>query len=203
MTTFYLIRHGSNDFFSHTLVGRTPGIHLNEAGKREAAGLATSLAGEQIQKILTSPLERCRETAAPLAAKVQLPEEISNALLEADFGDWTGKKFKELDAREDWRRWNTFRSGNRAPNGESMLEIQQRMVGLILELHRDFRDRRIALFSHGDPLRAAVVYFLGAPLEYIRRIELSPASVTILQLGDWDAQFQCLNMRFGHSPLIP
>ena len=203
MTTFYLIRHGSNDFFSHTLVGRTPGIRLNDAGKREAAELATGLANENIQKILTSPLERCRETAAPLAAKLQLQEEISQSLLEANFGNWTGRKFKELDAREDWQRWNTFRSGHRAPNGESMLEIQQRMIGLIMELHRDFREQRIALFSHGDPLRAAVVYFLGAPLEYIRRIELSPASVTILQLGDWDAQFQCINMRLGHSPLLP
>jgi len=203
MTTFYLVRHGSNDFFSHTLVGRTPGIHLNDTGKREANALASGLAGESIQKILTSPMERCRETAAPLATKLQLPAEISNALIEVDFGDWTGKKFADLDASsEEWRRWNSFRSGNRVPNGESMLEVQQRMIGLLLELHRAFRGQRIALFSHGDPLRAATVYFLGAPLEYIRRIELSPASVTILQFGDWDAQFLCINTRFEQSPLL-
>ncbi len=203
MTTFYLIRHGSNDLFSHTLVGRTPGVHLNEAGRREAADLANGLASEKIQKILTSPMERCRETAEPLAAKFQLSVEISDALIEVDFGDWTGKKFKDLDASEDWRRWNTFRSGNRVPNGESMLEIQERMVGLILKLHRDFRDQRIALFSHGDPLRSAMIYFLGAPAEFVRRLDISPASVTILQLSDWDAQFRCINVRFGQSTLLP
>jgi len=202
MTTFYLIRHGSNDFFNHTLVGRTPGVHLNDAGNREADELARALAGENIQKILTSPMERCRETAAPLSEKIKIPVEISNALIEVDFGDWTGKKFKDLDASEDWRRWNTFRSGNRVPKGEGMLQIQQRMVGLVLDLHRDFRGQRIALFSHGEPLRAALIYFLGAPLECIRRIDISPASVTILQLSDWEAQFRCLNRRFGQSSLL-
>jgi len=201
MTTFYLIRHGSNDFFSHTLVGRTPGIHLNEAGKREADELANALAGENIQKILTSPLERCRETAAPLAAKLQIPAEVSDALLEVNFGDWTGQKFKELDALENWRQWNTFRSGHRIPNGESMPEVQQRITSLMIDLHRNFPDHRIALFSHGDPLRVAMIYFLGAPLECIRKIEVSPASVTVLQLTDWDAQFRCLNQRFGQSSL--
>lgn len=203
MTTFYLIRHGSNDFFSHTLVGRTPGVHLNEIGTREANELASALTGENIQKILTSPMERCRETAAPLAEKLHVPAEVSHALLEVDFGDWTGKKFADLEAGEDWRKWNTFRSGHRVPNGESMLQIQQRMVGLIMELHRDFRGQRIALFSHGEPLRAAMIYFLGAPLECIRRIDISPASVTILQLSDWEAQFRCLNRRFGQSSLLP
>jgi probable phosphoglycerate mutase len=203
MTTFYLIRHGSNDFFSHTLVGRTPGIHLNAAGKREAEALSSALAGENIQKILTSPMERCRETAAPLADKLQIPVEISDALIEVDFGDWTGKNFKDLDASEDWRQWNTFRSGHRAPNGESMLEIQERFVGLMMALHRDFRGQRIALFSHGEPLRAAMIYFLGAPVECIRRLDISPASVTVLQLTDWDAQFRCINMRFGQPSLLP
>lgn len=203
MTTFYLVRHGSNDFFSHTLVGRTPGVRLNELGRREAKELANRLAGENIQKILTSPLERCRETAAPLAEKLHLPAEISNALLEVNFGDWTGKTFKELEASEDWRRWNTFRSGHRVPNGESMLEVQERIVGLILDLHRNSPDQCIALFSHGEPLRASIIYFLGAPLECIRRIDIGPASVTILQLSDWEALFRCLNMRFGQSQLLP
>jgi probable phosphoglycerate mutase len=202
MTTFYLIRHGSNDFFTHTLVGRTAGIHLNEIGRREAEDLAKGLAQERIQKIFASPMERCRETATPLGVMFQLPVEISEALIEVNFGDWTGKKFKDLDTSGDWQRWNTFRSGHRVPNGENMLEIQERMVGLIMQLHRDFRDERIALFSHGEPLRAVMMYFLGTPVECIRRLDISPASVTILQLGDWEAQFKCINVRFGQSQLL-
>jgi broad specificity phosphatase PhoE len=202
MTTFYLIRHGSNDFFSHTLVGRTPGIHLNVVGQREADELAEQLARENIGRILSSPMERCRETAAPLGARLNVPVEISEGLLEVDFGNWTGKTFKELESDEHWRRWNTFRSGNSVPNGESMLDVQKRVVGLILDSHRKFRDERIALFSHGEPLRAAMIYFLGAPLEFIRRIDISPASVTILQLSDWEAQFRCLNVRFKQPQLL-
>jgi len=127
--------------------------------------------------------------------------EISDALIEVDFGEWIGKTFKELEAREDWRCWNTFRSGHRVPEGETMLDVQRRMVGLIMNLHRDFRGQHIALFSHGEPLRATIIYFLGAPLECIRRIDIGPASVTILQLNDWEAQFRCLNLRFGQPSL--
>jgi broad specificity phosphatase PhoE len=197
MTTFYLVRHGSNDFFSHTLVGRRPGVHLNEAGRREADDLATALAPEKIQQIFTSPLERCRETAAPMARKFGLEARVSEALIEVEFGEWTGRTFVELDALESWKQWNAFRSGGRAPGGETMLEVQSRMVGLIATLRREFSGQRIALVSHGDPLRAVLLYFLGTPLEFIRRIELSPASVTVLTVTDWDAQIQCLNRRFN------
>lgn len=195
MTTFYLIRHGSNDFFQHTLVGRKPGIHLNDAGRREAVALADALAGERIDAILTSPLERCRETAEPLAKKLGLTVEIAEALNEVAFGEWTGRTFAELDALTAWKQWNAFRSGGRVPGGETMLEVQSRMIALVQKLRAERPDQRVALFSHGDPLRTVLLYFLGTPLEFIRRIELSPASVSVLCVGDWDAQFRCINAR--------
>lgn len=197
MTTFYLIRHGSNDYFAHTLVGRTPGIHLNEAGRREALQLAERLAGEKIQKILSSPMERCRETAEPLAKKLGLKVELSEPLIEVNFGDWTGKKFADLEADERWRQWNSFRAGRRVPNGEAMIEVQARMVALITSLGREFPEGRIALFSHGEPLRGAMIYFLGAPADCIRRIDIGPASVSVLQLSEWEAVFRCLNARLA------
>jgi probable phosphoglycerate mutase len=203
MTTFYLIRHGSNDFFSHTIVGRSPGVHLNEIGRREATELAEHLAGENIQRVFSSPLERCRETAEPLAKRLRLKVELSEPLIEVNFGDWTGKTFKELDADERWRQWNSFRSGARVPNGETMLEVQARAAGLVTMLHRQLRGQRIALVSHGDPLRATMIYFLGAPLECIRRIEIGPASVTVLEINDWDAQFRCVNRQFRPGPIVP
>ncbi|HET7624645.1 MAG TPA: histidine phosphatase family protein [Verrucomicrobiae bacterium] len=195
MTTFYLIRHASNDFFPHTLVGRNPGIHLNGTGQREAEQLAERLAGEGIEKIFSSPMERCRETAEPLAAKCNLNVEISGALNEVDFGDWAGRAFAELDQLEKWKQWNTFRSGARATNGETMFEVQNRVVGFLEKLSRERAGQRIALVSHGDPIRAVILYFLGTPLEFIRRIEISPASVSILSIGDWEAQIRCLNAR--------
>lgn len=193
MTTFFLIRHGSNDYFTHTLVGRKPGVHLNDAGRSEADRLAARLSNEGIQTIFSSPLERCRETAEPLASKIGVKVQTAGELLEVDFGDWTGKTFAELDTLEQWKQWNYFRSGGRAGNGETMIEVQSRIVGLIQRLHREHPNGRIALFSHGDPLRAALIYFLGTSLEFIRRIELSPASTSILELTDWDVKVRCMN----------
>lgn len=199
MTTFYLVRHGSNDFYSHTLVGRRPGVSLNAAGRWEAEDLAEALAPEKIQHLLTSPLERCRETAAPMAKKFGLEARVSEALNEVDFGDWTNRTFAELDLMESWKQWNTFRSGGRAPGGETMLEVQSRMVGLMTGLRREFSGQRIALVSHGDPLGAVLLFYLGTPLEFIRRIELSPASVTVLVMNDWGVQIRCVNRRFTAS----
>jgi broad specificity phosphatase PhoE len=197
MTTFYLVRHGSNDFYSHTLVGRRPGVLLNAAGRREAEDLAEALAPEKIQHILTSPMERCRETAAPMAKRFGLEARVSEALNEVDFGDWTNRTFAELNLLESWKQWNVFRSGGRAPGGETMLEVQSRMIGLMAELRRQFAGQRIALVGHGDPLGAALLFYLGTPLEFIRRIELSPASVTVLTMTDWEVQVRCVNRRFN------
>lgn len=197
MTSFYLIRHGSNDFYSHTLVGRKPGIHLNETGLRESKRLAEYLAGHEIEKIFSSPLERCRETAEPIAQRLGQKIEFSDTLLEVDFGEWTGKTFEELDRDERWKQWNAFRSGERAPNGESMLEVQTRMTNFILNARSMLPRGVIAMVGHADPLRAVVGHFLGAPLDFIRRIEMSPASVTILDITEWNAQIRCLNLLPG------
>lgn len=203
MTTFYLIRHGSNDFAGKTLVGRTAGIHLNDTGRAEAERLANELAREPIQHLFSSPMERCRETAAPIAKRLNLDVQILDGLVEVEFGDWTGQEIAEMNSDELWQKWNTFRSGGRIPNGESIWEVQTRMVAVIEKLRRQFPDQTLALFSHGDPLRAAITYYLGMPIDFIHRLELSPASVSVLMIDDWTAKVQALNVRFGESRLQP
>lgn len=203
MTTFYLIRHGSNDFAGKTLVGRTAGIHLNDTGRAEAERLANELAREPIQHLFSSPMERCRETAAPIAKRLNLDVQILDGLVEVEFGDWTGQEIAEMNSDELWQKWNTFRSGGRIPNGESIWEVQTRMVSVIEKLRRQFPDQTLALFSHGDPLRAAITYYLGMPIDFIHRLELSPASVSVLMIDDWTAKVQALNVRFGESRLQP
>jgi broad specificity phosphatase PhoE len=201
MPVFYLIRHGTNDLLPHTLAGRMPGVHLNEAGRRQAEQLAAGLQAEGIQRIYSSPLERCRETAEPLADKLGLRIEFSDALLEVDFGQWTGQRIAELEPREDWRQWNLFRSGSRAPAGETMLDVQARMVAFVNRLRDEFPEQRIAVVGHADPLRTLVLHYLGVPSEFIRRIDMSPASATVLAVDRWDAQLRCLNLRFGAERL--
>lgn len=195
MTTFYLIRHAANDFVSKALVGRRPGVHLNEAGRVEARELAERLKSKPIQQIFTSPMERCRETAAPLATLLKLDVEVLEAINEIEFGDWTGRELGGLQDSDLWKQWTTFRTGVRIPNGESILEIQSRVVTAIDRLRREFVGQHIALVSHGDPLRAAICFYLGMPLDFIPRIEVTPASVSILEVDDWGAKITALNVK--------
>ncbi len=194
MSTFLLIRHGENDLVGHAIAGRGPGIHLNETGRDQANRLADHLANSSIQQILSSPLERTRETAEPLAQRLGLPIQLSDRLLEVDFGDWTGKQIAELDRVGDWKQWNTWRSIGRIPNGESMFEVQARVVDEIEGLRRRFPDQKLALFSHGDPIRAAITYYLGMPLDMLLRLEISSASVTTFVVDDWTVRFHGINV---------
>lgn len=193
MTTFFLIRHGMNDRVGKSIAGRMPGVHLNVEGLGQAERLAERLAHERIQLIFSSPLERTVETARPLAEKLGLEIQISDALTEIDFGDWTGKTLEELALLPNWKQWNAFRSGTRIPNGELIAEVQLRMVSEIEKIRDEFPEGFVAIFSHCDPLKAALFYFLGLAPELFQRIEISPASVSVLTIDDFGAQVVRLN----------
>lgn len=193
MATFYLNRHGHNDWLGKGLAGRLPGVSLNAKGKSEAERLGTWLARRGIQRIVSSPLERARETADPLARLTGLPVEISEAILEVDFGDWNGALLSELNKDERWRHFNTFRSGTRIPNGEIVAEVQHRMVRALDGWARETPNGVFALFSHGDPIRAALTYYLGMPLDMLTRLEVSPGSANILRLEPWGPEVLAIN----------
>ncbi len=194
MSLFYLIRHGENDLVGHGIAGRSPGIHLNATGRAQAENLAQHLSRFPVHQLFSSPMERARETAEPLARALRQPVQICEALNEIDFGDWTGKTFAELEQQPAWRQWNTLRSLSRIPNGESLLEVQARVAGEIERLRRRFPDQNLALFSHGDPLRSAIAFYLGLSLDMALRLEISPASITVLSVGDWGVKIQALNL---------
>jgi probable phosphoglycerate mutase len=134
----YLVRHAENDLAGHTLAGRTPGTHLNARGREQATRLAEKLSTQSITRLFSSPMERARETAEPLALRLRLKIVIREAFNELNFGDWTGRKFAELESEEKWRHWNSYRLGIRAPNGEMMIEVQTRFVTEIERLRQEF-----------------------------------------------------------------
>jgi broad specificity phosphatase PhoE len=194
MTTFLIIRHGENDCLQRgILAGRTPGTHLNSAGRHQAEQLADWLQRRTVHRLFSSPIDRARETAEPAAAKLHLPLQILTGIQEVDFGDWTGKSFEELGKIEGWKKWNTFRSAGQVPNGESMLDVQTRVVAEIERLRRLYPEQTLALFSHGDPIRALITYYLGMPLDLLLRLEISSASVTEFEIDDWHVRFQRIN----------
>jgi len=194
-TLFFLIRHGSHDHLGRVLTGRMPGVSLNGKGVQEATRLAERLSRVGVTALYSSPMDRAVETARPLAETLRLPLRVDEAIQEIDFGEWMGRRFEELAPLPEWHRWNAYRSGSRAPGGESMLEVQARMVREMERLCGEHPGGRVALVGHSDPLKAAVAYFLGMPLDFLQRIEIEPGSVTTLELGEYAPRLVGLNVK--------
>jgi broad specificity phosphatase PhoE len=194
VTTFYLIRHAERLGDQAMLVGRSGGLHLSSPGKIQAERLANHLAREPISHVLSSPVERARETAAPLARRLGVTVDIAPALTEINSGAWTGRTFPELDATDaQWRRFNQLRSLTRIPSGETMVEVQARFVSEMLRLQEEFPHAGIALVSHSDPIKIALACFLGAPLDFYDRLEIGLGSVSVVTLGPGGAKVMRLN----------
>jgi probable phosphoglycerate mutase len=193
MTKFLLIRHAANDFLDRTLAGRLPNVCLNATGRQQAERLPDRLAGESIQQIYSSPLERAQETAQPLARRLGLEVRTAPELMELDFGDWTGRAIAEMVALPEWRQYNAFRSGCRIPNGELMIEVQARVVVFMQKLCAQHPGQAIALVSHGDVIKAALMHYLGIPIDFLARFEVGPASVSALTIWDHGPQVHYIN----------
>lgn len=187
MTVLLLIRHALCDPVGRSIAGRKPGIHLNPAGRSQAAALANRLAVLPISAIYSSPMERARETAEPVARRLGLKVQTEPGLDEIDFGEWTGRTLAELDVIPAWRAFNEERSTTRIPGGELIGEVLERALeacGRISRTHRN-PGAVVALVSHGDVLRALIAHFAGISLDLMRRIELSPASLSVVSLGPY------------------
>ncbi len=193
MTEFLLIRHALTDATGKYLSGRMQGLSLNETGRKQSEKLAEKLAGEPIAAICCSPLERAVQTAAPLSEQIHLPLIFSDDFLEIDFGKWTNASVDSLLEDPHFVRFNSFRSNTRPPGGELMAEVQLRFVRGLEKLGDVYRDQTVAVFSHADPIRAAIAWYAGISLDLISRIEISPASVSIVRVYADTAQILLIN----------
>jgi probable phosphoglycerate mutase len=193
VTTFALIRHARHGLLGHAIVGRAPGVRLSPEGVREAEALAERLEGSSIRAVYSSPLERARATGAPIAARLRLEVQIADALNEIDFGAWTNRTLADLHDREHWRWFNRFRSSTRIPDGEAMVEVQARMLDLIERLRLAHPGQTVALISHGDVIKATLAHYLGAPLDLFSRIELSPASISVVRIERYGPEVLLIN----------
>jgi probable phosphomutase (TIGR03848 family) len=195
MTTFLLIRHAHCDPVGVSIAGRAPGIHLSERGRAEARALGSRLSALHITAVYSSPLERALETAAPIAQEQQVEVGSAPGLLEIDFGNWTGKTLTELNPIPEWKAFNTYRSGTRIPGGENMADVLARALAelsRIQETHHGVKSL-VAVVTHGDVLRMLVAHFLGIPWDLLHRLELSPASVTVVALEPHGPQVLLMN----------
>jgi len=198
MPLILLIRHGENDFVkSSKMAGRIAGIHLNEKGRKQAEALGEALKDFPITAIYSSPLERAMETAQPIA-KVRNLEIIQEPeLLEADLGTWEGRSWKVLRLTKAWKVVQNAPSRFRFPEGESFAEAQLRYANAlerIAKKHNKPKDIVAAVF-HADPIKLAVSYFLGLPLDQFQRLSCNTGSVTMLHLSESGANLVTLNQR--------
>ncbi len=195
MTIFHLLRHGEHAMQGKICAGRMAGIGLSARGRGEAEAAAGRLAGCGIGSIYASPLDRTRETAGILAARFGLEVALRDELAELDFGEWTGLPFDAIRADPRWLPWREHRSLAQIPGGETMRQVQRRIVELMLELRERHPDDAVLLVSHGDVIRAALAFALGMPLDLFTRIEVATGSVSTVRIDHQGIRVVALNLR--------
>jgi broad specificity phosphatase PhoE len=193
-TIFHLIRHAAHDRVGTVLVGRLNGVHLSLAGRAQAKELAHHFAREDISGVISSPRERAQETAEPIAQQLGLEMRVSNALDEINMGGWQGHSFSALALDEGWQRWNACRSMTRPPRGETVAEVQSRMLGELLHIHATETGGQFILVSHAEPIRSLLLHILGMSADGWSRIEIEPASISTIALDTTGGRILTMNM---------
>ncbi len=180
-TTVLLVRHGRTPTTGRLLPGRAPDLHLAEAGIQQAERAGERIAElKRVDAIYCSPLERARETAAPISKATGIRAKVDKGLLECDFGDWTGAELKKLMKLPEWRTVQRAPSTFRFPNGESFTEMQVRIVNTLDRLRVAHPGGTIVCVSHADPIKAAMAHALGTHLDLFQRIVISTCSISAI-----------------------
>ena len=195
MSVVHLLRHGEHVLQGRSAVGRMPGVGLSERGRAEIEAVAARLSGERVGALYSSPLQRTRETAEIVAARLGLPVAVHDDLNELDFGEWTGASFDAIRADPRWQAWATQRSLASIPGGESMRQVQRRAVEALMEIRQRHQDDTVVLVSHGDVIRSVLVFALGMPLDFYGRIEVGQGSLSTLRIDQAGIRVIAINER--------
>jgi probable phosphomutase (TIGR03848 family) len=183
MTLVLLVRHGLTAGTGHVLTGRTPGIPLDDRGRDQASAVAARLAEVPLDAIVTSPLDRCRQTADAVAAGRELTVQTDDRLGEARYGDWTGRTIKELAKQPLWKVVQQHPSAAvfPGPEGEGLAQTQARAVAAVRAWNAQLGPDAVWLAcSHGDVIKAILADALGLHLDQFQRIVVDPASISIV-----------------------
>jgi broad specificity phosphatase PhoE len=220
-TVVLLVRHGTTETTGKELPGRAPGLHLSDTGRRQAEDVAARIGAmaqpppddlprgngqrrkpPRVAAVYASPLERTRETAAPIAEALGLAVVPDEGLLELDMGEWTGLELKAAMKRKEWATIQRYPSGFAFPGGESFLAMQTRMVSTLDRLRAAHPGETVVAVSHADPIRAAVAHAMGTHLDLFQRIVVSPCSLTAIAFGDGGPIVLKVNDTGSTGPLV-
>ncbi len=201
-TVVLFVRHGQTPTTGKVLPGRTPGLHLADEGRAQAEAAAQRIAElKRVDAVYASPLERAKETAAPIGAARGLKVQTERGLLECDFGEWTGGELKALMKLPEWRTVQRYPSGFRFPGGESFTDMQTRIVDAIARLRARHAGGVVVAVSHADPIKAAVAHALGTHLDLFQRIVISTCSITAVAYGESGPTVLTVNSTGGPLPV--
>jgi probable phosphoglycerate mutase len=192
-TTVFFVRHVPHSLQDQMQVGRMDGITLGEDAPPRLARLAERFKLENLAAVYASPIHRTQVTAHAIADPKGLEVRTRDGLVEIDAGEWEGMTFEEMQADPRHDPWNTARSANRIPGGETMLEMQVRMIAVVEEARRAHPGEKVLLVSHGDPIKAALLYLVGLPIDSYDKITVDPASISTVAIGDWGSKLIRLN----------
>ncbi|MDA8311929.1 MAG: histidine phosphatase family protein [Actinomycetota bacterium] len=194
-TTVLLVRHGMTPTTGKLLPGRAPGLRLSETGRAQADRVASGIAALDPQPVAVyaSPLERARETAAPIARALGVRVRTERGLVELDIGDWTGTSLARARRRHEWGAVQRWPSGFAFPGGESFAQLVARTTETVARLVRMHPGQTIVAVSHADPIRALVSTAAGIPLDLFQRLVVSTASVSAVQYAPDGPRVVCVN----------
>lgn len=187
MATVILLRHGrSTANTGGVLAGRSLGVSLDDHGLTQAATAAERLAGLRLSAVVSSPMERCQQTAGPLLADRDVPLRLDEGLTECDYGTWTGKPIKELLNEPLWRTVQQHPSAVTFPEGESMAGLAARAVATVRRIDAEVEQADGAgavwvAVSHGDVIKALLADALGMHLDLFQRLHVDPASISVIR----------------------
>ena len=189
MATVILVRHGRTTAnVSGVLAGRAAGVSLDDLGRTQATAAGERLAAVPLVAVVSSPLDRCKQTAAAIAGAQQgKPARLTDkALTECDYGEWQGRALKTLAKEPLWKTVQTQPSAAVFPGGESMTAMQARAVtavrGRDAALEKEHGPGAVwVVVSHGDVIKAVLADALGMHLDLFQRLHVDPASVSIIR----------------------
>jgi probable phosphoglycerate mutase len=180
------------------------GVSVAEGSPARFAALGRRFAREDLAAVYASPIDRTQQTAHAIADPAGLTVQTREDLNEIDVGEWTGRTFDDIKSDPTYENWNSSRSLARCPGGESMLEVQVRMLRWLEMVRSDHPDQTVAAVSHGDPIKSVLLYLLGLPLDAYDRVEIEPASVSTVVVGGvldpWGAKLIRLNEPSSEIP---
>jgi len=193
-TMIAFVRHGQTPTTGRVLPGRAKGLHLAEAGRAQAEAAASRLAAyRKVAAVYTSPLERTRQTAAPIGKALGLPVRVERGLLECDFGAWTGRELKELYKLPEWSQVQRTPSQFRFPDGESFMEMAARTSDAVHRIVAAHPGETVVCVSHADPIKVVVADAMGSHLDHFQRFGVSPCSITVIAYAEAGPNVLCVN----------